>query len=167
MSVVGSQQQTFLRLLGEIRPFWRSDLALPARIQALWPQNKQFGSRDRRLYRELLYTTLRYLPWIEPLLDAEPERAAKIVAWLAPETRATHAYRAEIAGDWPAAPTLAERAAFLHADPAVLLPEWFRAECAEVFVSPELDAQLARAPLWLRLQTTEVAAVEAEFAANG
>jgi 16S rRNA (cytosine967-C5)-methyltransferase len=164
MSVTTSQQQTFLRLAADLRPHWRRDVNLPARIQSLFAQHKEFGSRDRRLYRELIYTAVRYLAWVEPLLDVDAAKAVKTVSWLAAETKDTTSFRAETSGDWPAAPTLTERAAFLAADPTLLLPAWFRNECPAAFVSPELDAQLARAPLWLRLQTGERTAVTAEFA---
>ena len=167
MSVARSQQQTFLRLLARLRPRWHQDLALPRQIQLILSGERSFGSRDRRLYRELIYTTLRYLPWIEPWLDREPERAGKIAAWLAAENRATLAYRTELCADWPAATTLAERAAFLGADASALLPVWFRPECPEAFAGVELEAQLARAPLWLRMQTEDTAAVTAEFDAHG
>lgn len=167
MSVTGSQQQTVLRLIQTLRPQLRRDVALPSRIQALLAQNKDFGSRDRRLYRELIYTTVRYLPWIEPLLDADTERAAKTIAWLAAETKDTAAFRAALCGDWPAVKTLAERAAHLGTDVAALLPAWFRTECPAAFVSPEIDAQQARAPLWLRLQTDEPSSVTTEFQERG
>jgi len=167
VSVVGNQAQTFLRLAAALRPRWRSDPALPRQLQARFAQERGFGSRDRRLYRELVYTTLRYLPWIEPWLDREPERAVKLVAWLAADTRDTRAFRAELAGDWPAATSLAERAAFLAAEPRDLLPAWFRGHCAAVFAPAELETLLMRAPLWLRLQTDEPAAVADEFALHG
>lgn len=167
MSVASSQQQTFLRLLAELRPHWRRDAALPGRIQALFGRNKSFGSRDRRLYRELIYTALRYLPWIEPLLDSDPSRAAKIVAWLAAESRATASYRTALAGDWPPLASLRERAEFLDADSTALLPSWFRSECPSVFEPAELETQLARAPLWLRLQTDDANAVAAELTQLG
>jgi 16S rRNA (cytosine967-C5)-methyltransferase len=163
MSVTTSQQQTFLRLAADLRPHWRRDVNLPSRIQSLFAQHKEFGSRDRRLYRELIYTTVRYLAWIEPLLDVDTAKALKAVSWLAAETKDTTSYRAETSGDWPGATTLTERASFLAADPTLLLPPWFRNECPAVFASPELDALLARAPLWLRLQTDDRAAVAAEF----
>ena len=102
MSVVRSQQQVFLRLLRQLQPDWRRDFNLPQRIQHLLARDRAFGSRDRRLYRELLYTVLRYLPWIEPLLENDPGRAAQITAWLAADTRDTRAYRAELCPDWPA-----------------------------------------------------------------
>jgi len=48
-----------------------------------------------------------------------------------------------------------------------VLPEWFRPHCPAAFESGELDALLARAPLWLRLQITDPDMVFAEFAARG
>lgn len=167
MSVVGSQQQTLLRLLRALRPHWRRDTGLPGRVQKLFARHKEFGARDRRLYRELIYTTLQYLPWIEPLLDSDPARAVKTIAWLAGATRDTQAFRHEIAGDWPEIGGLRQRAEFLGEDRQALLPAWFRAECPLLFESPELETQLARAPLWLRLQHGDATVVETEFAAHG
>ncbi len=167
MSVVRSQQQVCLGLLRQLRPYWRRDAALPARLQRLLAAERRFGARDRRLYRELLYTALRYLPWIEPGLDSDPERAVRLIAWLAAETPATRDFRAELRGDWPDAGSLAARAEFLGLHAADLLPAWLREECPAAFSPAELEAQLARAPLWLRLQTDEPAAVAAEFASLG
>ena len=167
MSVVRSQQQVFLRLLRQLQPDWRRDFNLPQRIQHLLARDRAFGSRDRRLYRELLYTVLRYLPWIEPLLENDPGRAAQITAWLAADTRDTRAYRAELCPDWPAPRSLADRAQFLAADATALLPTWFHDECPDIFTPAELEAQLARAPLWLRLQTDDAEGVAADFDVNG
>ena len=167
MSIARSQQQVYLRLVNRLRPHWRIDLALPTRIQRMLAGERSFGSRDRRLYRELLYTTLRYLPWIEPLLISDPDRAARVVAWLAADTRDTRSYRTELCGDWPAGGSLEERAKFLGLSAGELLPAWFRDECPAVFTPSELEAQLARAPLWLRLQTDDEARVSAEFEEQG
>jgi 16S rRNA (cytosine967-C5)-methyltransferase len=73
--------------------------------------------------------------------------------------------RARTCADWPTLSPLAERAAFLQADATVLLPAWFRDECPELFSPTELAAQLARAPLWLRLQTNRPEMVRTEFKA--
>lgn len=174
MSLTGSQQQTFLRLLSELRPHWRREAGLPTRIQTLLSGNRAFGSRDRRLYRELIYTTLRYLPWIEPLLDAEPEKAVGIAAWLAAETPATQAFRAAATAGWPPCPgRLAEKAALLGDRIApnhpfgLPLPDWFRAHCPEAFGPVESDALLARAPLWVRLQQGDGTRLGATFSAAG
>jgi 16S rRNA (cytosine967-C5)-methyltransferase len=168
LSLAGSQQKVFLRLLGELRPHWRRDPNLPSRIQELFALNRSFGSRDRRLYRELIYTTLRYLPWIEPLLDSDPPRAAKTVAWLAADLPATHALREALRGDWPPCPpSLAAKAAHLKANVDELVPAWLARHCPEAAASPHLDALQTRAALWLRLQPPHADAVRAEFTKKG
>lgn len=158
MSIAANQQRTFLRLLATLRSHWHRDATLPARIQTLLASHRAFGSRDRRLYRELIYTTLRYLPWIEPLLDVAPDEAVRRVALLAADLPATKLFRADFAhGDLPAT------------DRAELLPPWFRAHCPELFVGEELVTQLQRPPLWLRLQTDAAGTtwVGDEFTARG
>ena len=125
MSVAASQQQTFLRLLAALRPRWRTDRALPAFIQQRLARERAFGARDRRLYRELLYTTLRHRPWIEPWLDREPARAVKIAAWLAADTR--DAFVALLGGGdamVPMVELLDEHGLLVR-----YLPEWDRVRC--------------------------------------
>ena len=156
MGIAASQGRLYLELARALQPHWRGDFALPARLQRLLAARPGCGSRDRRLYRELIYTTLRHLPWIEPCLGANPDEALRRVAWLAAATPATTAFRAAWATGEPPA-----------GDPAELLPAWFRPEAPALF-SPEEAAALARrAPLWLRLQTPDPAAVHAEFSHRG
>ena len=154
MNVVGSQRHTFLQLLAQLRPHWRRDPNLPERLHTILRRHRGIGARDRRLYRELLYTAVRHLPWIEGRAD---EPLVALVAALAADTPATRAFRAA----W-ADPRLRE-----GLPRAALLPAWFRDECPEAFAPPQLDALLTRAPLWLRLQTAEPARVLAEFATRG
>jgi 16S rRNA (cytosine967-C5)-methyltransferase len=164
MSFAGSQRQTYLRLVQALRPHWRQDLRLPERIQQLLAREKRFGSRDRRLYRELIYTTLRYLPWIEATFDSDPERAAAIVAWLAADLPATRLYRAELTAGWPDhGDDLKAKAAHLGQRPADLLPAWLAEGCPAAFTPDELTALHRRASLWLRLQTDHPAEVTEEL----
>ena len=79
--IAANQQRLFLNFLSELRPHLRRDSSLPRRIKEIFSRNRAIGSRDRKLYRELVYTALRFLPWIEGLLDGSPETAAKIIAW--------------------------------------------------------------------------------------
>lgn len=154
MSVAANQQRTFLRLARALQPHWRRDPGLPARIQTLLA-DRSFGSRDRRLYRELLYTTLRVLPWFEAKLDADPEGAVRLVARRAADLPATAAFRAAWAAGDPE-----------PADERDLLPSWFEAHAPELFSEPELACQLRRAPLWLRV-AREANLLGAEFAGLG
>ncbi|MEI7567101.1 MAG: hypothetical protein WCJ10_04635, partial [Opitutaceae bacterium] len=113
-NIAANQQRLFLNFLSDLRPHLRRDSSLPRRIKEIFSRNRAIGSRDRKLYRELVYTALRFLPWIEPWLDQSPDMAAKITAWLAPELKPTSAYRAAHCSDWPIVPdALAEKAAML------------------------------------------------------
>jgi 16S rRNA (cytosine967-C5)-methyltransferase len=163
-SLIRNQQKNFLRLLTRLRPHVRTDRALPSRIQSLLAKNRSYGARDRRLYRELIYTAIRYWPWIEPRLDKKPDLAMRSVAWLAADTPATREFRSALVDGMPPLPaTIAARAEFLRVDEAPL-PAWFRLHCPTLFSSPQFEAVLSRAPLWLRLQTPDPQPVFDEFA---
>jgi 16S rRNA (cytosine967-C5)-methyltransferase len=163
MSVAGNQRQIFLSLATRLQPHWRT-LEFPQRLQTVISAERRFGSRDRRLYRELLYTTVRYLPWVEPLLVVNPDKAIDMVIWLAADLPATHALRATLGAEWPPCPeSIADKAAVLDADPAALLPAWLSAECPAACLPLEVDTLHRRAPLWLRLQTDDPARVGKEF----
>ena len=178
MSLVGSQQRTLIDLLAQLKPHWRRDRNLPARIQALLARNRSFGSRDRRLYRELIYTTLRFLPWVEVGLTTNPERAVALISWLAADSPATAHFRNETNANWPVCPSdLADKAALLNEGlvgdrpssgiPAFqsreLLPDWLHLECPAAFEPDQLNALQRRAALWLRLTATKFDEVTAEF----
>ena len=178
MSRIGSQRRVLRELLGRLQPHWRLDAALPARIERLLGGDRRLGSRDRRLYRELIYTTVRHLPWLEPMLDsasgAVPASVERAIAWLAADTPATHALRAELTGNMPpdAPGSVAARAAIIAPIAGVarlpsLLPEWIESERPGIGDSPDYDFLNSRAPLWLRLQTADRATVLGEFAVRG
>ena len=164
--ILANQQRTFARLWHSLAPQVRSDRRLPARLEATL-RRREFGARDRRLYRELLYTALRYLPWIEELSARAEADAIRAVAWLAADTAATRAFREALAGDFPPVPpTIVARARHLGVS-ADLLPAWFRPHCPAAFVPPNLEALHTRAPVWIRMQTDAPEPVLAELAARG
>ena len=164
-SPAASQGHAFIVLLAALRPHVATDRNLPSRLQQLLAKDKRFGSRDRRLYRELLYTALRHLPWIDAKLAVSEDEAIRTTAWLAADTPSTHVFRAEWIGDWPELPsTVAEKARHLGQDASVLMPSWFGEHCPVALLSPDLDFLNRRAPLWVRMQTDAPAPVLAEFA---
>ncbi len=184
--IAANQQRTFLAFLPLILPHVGRDSALPRRIKELLGSNRALGSRDRRLYRELIYTTLRFLPWVEPILATHPDFAAQSIAWLAPDLKDTDAYRSALLVDWPPVPAslakkaaaLAEKAAGIprgesaapvsfHFSSEDLLPAWFRPHCPAAFESPHLDSILSRAPIWVRLQLNDRSLVLNEFKSKG
>ncbi|MFT3781822.1 MAG: RsmB/NOP family class I SAM-dependent RNA methyltransferase [Nibricoccus sp.] len=165
--IAANQGRTFLKLFEELSPFFRTDRNLPTRIQQRLGKEKKFGSRDRRLYRELIYTAARFLPWIETLWQQSQERALNAVVWLAESNTATQALKQSLPSDWPSLPSsVAEKAAFLEVTGS-LFPEWFRLHCPAAFEPPEIDILHTRAPLWLRLQTENTGDLFNEFMVRG
>jgi 16S rRNA (cytosine967-C5)-methyltransferase len=173
MGIVAGQQRTLLELLGRLGPMMRSGPPLAAAIERILRGDRRFGASDRRLHRELLYTAVRHLPWIEEAREKGPDVLAGVVAWLAADTPDTRSFRAAVCAGAPEAPRrVADRAAGLAAafgvkaaDP--LLPGWFRAECPAAFEGPDYDALNTRAPLWIRLSAADPGPVLAELSALG
>ncbi|MFA5057855.1 MAG: RsmB/NOP family class I SAM-dependent RNA methyltransferase [Opitutaceae bacterium] len=165
-SIVRNQQLTFLRIWEGLRPHVPADRNLPVRIQEAL-RRREFGSRDRRLYRELIYTALRYWPWMEELAARDKDEAMRAVAWLAADTPATQAVRETLLAGWPPLPPAISARAERLAVNSRLLPDWFRSHCAAAFVPPNLEVLHSRAPLWIRLQTDVPDDVWAEFTDRG
>lgn len=174
-NIAANQQRLFLEFVAALRPHVRRDSSLPRRIKEIFARNRAIGSRDRKLYRELVYTWLRYLPWIDPILDRDAALAAKITAWLAPELKPTSHYRTALCADWPALPeTLLAKSEILRSQvsgfsfrPEDLLPSWFREHNPQAFESPHLDALTSRANVWVRIQANDRNLVIDEFKAQG
>jgi 16S rRNA (cytosine967-C5)-methyltransferase len=165
-SIVANQQRIFLRLWGRLQPHLPSDRNLPSRIQEAL-RCREYGARDRRLYRELLYTAVRYRPWVEELAARSAEDAVRAVAWLAADLPATHRFREAFVSGWPSLPeSISARAGHLGTG-GELLPDWFRRHCAAAFVPPNLEALHRRSPLWIRLQPGARDLVLAEFLQRG
>jgi 16S rRNA (cytosine967-C5)-methyltransferase len=168
VSRAGSQERTLEGFLQRLQTRWTTDAGLPASIDSLLGRDRRLGSRDRRFYREQIYTALRYLPWIEPFIEANPPEATRRIAWLATDTAALRPYREVIAAGLPPCPGgVDEKARILGADPEALTPAWFREECPEAWGPPLRETLLSRAPLWIRMQTSEPDRVFNEFEQRG
>jgi len=172
-SVALRQAATFNRLWEQIDPYVTTDQALPARFEGLLRQHRQFGSRDRRLYRELFYTAIRHWPWITAQSGVLTELSLKLVVWLCAPTAASSPLKAALTPDWPELPqAVTARSAAAVAQGVTsaaqsLLPAWFQSECPESFEPPLYDVLNQRSPLWLRLQTEDSQRVAEEFTQRG
>ena len=151
-AILHNQRLTFLHLWRNLAAYVRADRNLPARIQESL-RDRSFGSRDRRLYRELLYTAVRHLPWLEGRSDDD---LVALVAALAGESAFTAPFKAQFARPDLTAGLSREQ----------LLPAWLRTECPDAFAPDQLATLIRRAPLWLRLQTAAPERVFAEFQAH-
>ncbi|HZZ58320.1 MAG TPA: hypothetical protein VFE31_10860, partial [Opitutaceae bacterium] len=184
----GNQRRIAAEFILQLRPWAARDRALPARIERLLKSDRRLGARDRRLYRELIYTYLRFRPWLDALPPggaaglpgkdrAPPDDGPwfEALAWLAADTPATAKFRegtlAQAQQAWPPCPARVEDKAKILAPFASeatplpsLLPEWCADECPVALEPSEYDALHRRAALWLRVHRPEdVASVIAEL----
>jgi 16S rRNA (cytosine967-C5)-methyltransferase len=164
--IADNQGRTFLRLYEELRPHIRIDRNLPGRIQQRLSKERRFGARDRRLYRELLYTAIRYLPWIEEKASESPDAVLAAVVQLAADLPALRPLREQLRLPKAAPFSVEEKACALRVQ-SCLLPEWFRPHCPKAFESPEIDWLHSRPSLWLRLQVADGRSVFQEFDSLG
>ncbi len=153
MSRIDNQRRLFLELIEELRPWWRRDPGLPQRLNA-WLARHRAGSRDRRLYRELAYTSWRILPWIE---DASPEILVARVANHAEVIRDTAEFVAAYRTDESASSGVVSD----------LLPLWLPDQCSATQDPDVVTSLLSRAPLWVRIQTSDAKTVTDEMETLG
>ncbi|MEY4489638.1 MAG: hypothetical protein RIQ79_2146 [Verrucomicrobiota bacterium] len=155
MSVARNQARIVRDLWNRLQPL---DRGTPSRLQALL-SDRRFGSRDRRLYRELLLTAIRYA---RALSGLDEDSWSALLARACATTRETIAFREEHAGG------SGESGRGASPAPLELMPDWFAAELdTGQTAMVAATALLARAPVWVRLQTDDPDTVFAEWAALG
>ncbi len=137
--------------------------------------HRGFGSRDRRLYRELIFTWLRYRPWFEQLRRSGERRAVDLLVVLSTEIPELLPLQSELG--YPggfATRSWAEALACLQRlfprqvfELRSLLPSWFEKHCAALFAEVELLLQMRRPPFWLRAQRGSAAELVRDLSLDG
>jgi len=156
MSIAHGQLRTFEKQLGRLRAHIGGAADLASLIEAELRAERSAGSRDRKLYRELHYTYLRFLPRLQALAGDELGRE---LARLCSETPATHTFRRTFLAHAVDAPVVVPT--------ADLLPPWLHDECPEAFAPTELATLHRRAPLWARILPGRQEFVMSELTALG
>jgi 16S rRNA (cytosine967-C5)-methyltransferase len=87
-----------LGMLDGLEPDLKPGVDFAACLQAEIRKIRGAGSRDRRFYREIIYTWLRYREWIDPFRKADAEVAAVLLVFLAGETRELQPAKVELPG---------------------------------------------------------------------
>ncbi len=151
---IGNQRRIALELIRALPDMLQQKRNFPRLLSQYFQQNGRFGSRDRRLYRELAYTYLRFQPWLdsssqnsEKLLDATITLATPIpevlplLSAISGTTRFTSSPSERYRRIGISDETLAE-----------LAPAWFKSHCSRQMVPSDWRTLLSRPPLWLRRQ---------------
>lgn len=84
----GNQRRIAAEFILQLRPWIAQDRALPVRIERLLKSDRRLGARDRRLYRELIYTYLRFRPWLDALPSGGPSSPGRSESKLPGKDRA-------------------------------------------------------------------------------
>lgn len=134
-----NRRRILIELLQSIDPLLEPQKNFPSELNRLFRENRRFGSRDRRLYRELIYTYLRFLPWIRKLGDDDEKRVDAILQ-LASQSADIAAMR-EDSMDFQADDPLES-----------LVPSWFAAHLVSEWTAEDYRTLLSRPPLWIRAQ---------------
>ncbi|MBE2212944.1 MAG: RsmB/NOP family class I SAM-dependent RNA methyltransferase [Opitutaceae bacterium] len=160
--ILENQRRTLLALIRALEPQLVPGRPFAAEIRSELARHDGFGSRDRRLYRELIYTWLRYRPWFDRARAKNDAAAADLFIALsgdAPEVATLHASLSLPEGRAFArrpGPALFEQLRVLIPDvpfePRELLPSWFESHCPALLGEAELACHLTRPPFWLRAQ---------------
>ena len=158
-SIAGSQGRTLLALLREMAPRVGHDRNLPAWIQTRLAKDKRFGSRDRRLYRELLYTAVRFWPWVEELETQGEAAVLSAVVSLAHPLPSLRGLKEGLGSERDCSSLPVVDKARLLGVVRPLLPPWVEQECPAAARSPNIDVLHSRAPLWLRVPPARQQAV--------
>ena len=123
-------------------------------LNHLFKSQGKFGSRDRRLYRELIYTYLRYQPWLESIRSDETAFLDAIITLASPTPEASALYPtlSSPPSDLQAAQNRHNLIGKSDSDLLDLLPSWFQSHLTETLDFKNAKTLFSRPPLWLRIQ---------------
>lgn len=123
-------------------------------LHELFQSQGKYGSKDRRLYRELIYTYLRYLPWLAELARDQEKLMDTLISLASPTEEIQSLYPTIPGGRPPPFPENLRHRMLGREDHELgeLFPEWFPRHSGRRPQIPSLLTLITRPPLWLRVQ---------------
>ena len=152
-----NQRRIVLALIARVQTILTPGSSFTAELRELFQSQGKFGSKDRRLYRELIYTYLRYRPWLEPLRSEERRFLDTLILLASPASEAASLYPT-LPDSAPPRPEVEQRHRLIGRedhDLQELLPTWFQAHTGRQPSVESLLALVSRPPLWLRQQSED------------
>ncbi|MBK1879535.1 RsmB/NOP family class I SAM-dependent RNA methyltransferase [Pelagicoccus mobilis] len=149
-----NQRRIAFSLIERSRTLLKPGTAFTRELHELFRSQGRFGSKDRRLYRELIYTFLRYLPWLEEKLKDQDNLLDTLIQLAAPTPEIRSLY--PTLSDKTAHESISEQRFKILKREAhqleELLPPWFGEHTNRKVSIPTLLTLITRPPLWLRIQ---------------
>ncbi len=159
-SLVENQRRTAFFVIDELATRLTPGRPFMVDLRNLLAARRGFGARDRRIYRDLVFTWLRHRAWFDAVRERDQRRAMDVLVALAPDSPELASLQLALGlpgglsrKPWPelraGLEALAPGSSFLLRD---LLPSWFESHCPALFEDAEVLCQIRRPPLWLRAQ---------------
>jgi 16S rRNA (cytosine967-C5)-methyltransferase len=158
--ILDNQRRTVLELISIMERRLRPGVPFLAELRGTMGQHRGLGSRDRRIYRELVFSWLRFREWFDEVRRDDPFAAVDLLVALSADTPDLAAWQTQLGvppglpqRPWP---QIEAALAQLHPNRTFalrdLLPKWFELHCPPLFEPSETIVQLRRPPFWLRAQ---------------
>lgn len=149
-----NQRRIALSLIQQSRSLLAPRTAFASQLNALIKKQGRFGSSDRRLYRELVYTYVRFKPWIEECGDNHEQLMDRVILLASPSKEMRTLY-STLGDRFDANERERWRYRLIgksQADLKALLPDWFVSHIDSRLEPDEAACLFTRPPLWLRIQ---------------
>ncbi len=149
-----NQRRIAFSLIERIQTLLASGIVFNRELNQLFRSQGRFGSRDRRLYRELIFAYLRYKPWLDPMREDQERFFDNLLALANPTPEIVSLY--PTLGRKPIPHTKSEDRHHLIGktddDLETLLSSWFQSHLTQPLDLENRKALFSRPPLWLRVQ---------------
>ncbi len=158
-SRLANQRRIALDIVESAAKLLEPKINFPKALNRLFRQHPNFGSRDRRLYREIVYTYLRYLPWLDPIKNDPAHFIDCLILLANPCKEITPLYPAleSKLAEFVYLPDRYRQLGKTSADFRDLLPGWMLDRFSRDPNTIEWQRFFTRPPIWLRASGLESA----------
>lgn len=149
-----NQRRIAHTLIEQSRFFLKPGIPFSSELAKEFKKQGNFGSKDRKLYRELIFTYIRYRKWIDEFA-ADKNALLEATITLATPTREIQNLYPSLSDKSFANPNEPFRhrlLGFQDSQLSELLPDWFLSHINKNLSDTELHCIFQRPPLWLRVQ---------------
>jgi len=160
-SRLANQRRIALDIVEKAAKLLEPKTNFPKALNRLFRQHPNFGSRDRRLYREIAYTYLRHLPWLDPIKEDRDQFIDYLILLANPSKEITPLYPTldPKLGEFVYSTDRYRQLGKTSADFRDLIPDWMLDRFSRDPNTIEWQRFFSRPPIWLRASGLEPEAV--------
>ena len=151
-SRLSNQRRIIFEIVANVERITEPKVNFSKALNRLFRQRPNFGSRDRRLYREIVYTYLRFKPWLDPI-KGDHVRFTDHLIFLANPTKEVTPLYSTLDSKLARATESSDRFQYLGKQPkdfAALIPDWMHARFSRNSKTIDWQRFFSRPPIWLR-----------------